>query len=235
MKPHPVNAFEYTSVPYGDDGRLVRGIIARCGHCNAAIPLPVNVQAGGSSTAADDVEFQFIARKLEAKGWRIGKSRGSHRCPKCFSAAKSSAIYKSQEFHTKASTAVATGTVPHNNGVPMKVVENTRVMTREDRRIIFDKLNQVYVDGKNGYQSGWTDERVSTDLGVPRGWVRLIRDENFGDEVSNESIRTEIAQAKQFLIEFRAFQKSVVPEHARLVSLADKIEKSLSEIARVFK
>ena len=232
---HPVQAFQFTSVPYGDDGKMVRGIIAHCGHCDAAVPLPVNVQASGSHTDADDVEWQFIARKLEAKGWHIGKSRNAHRCPRCLKAAKFSAIHKAQEFRTKTSTAVATGTVSHTNGAPMQVVENTRVMSREDRRIIFDKLNQVYIDAKVGYQPGWTDDKVATDLGVPRAWVRLIRDENFGDEVSNENIRAEIAQAKQFQADFRAFQTTLGPELARLTRLADKIEKSLAEIQKVFK
>src|SRR5262245_41628412 len=112
--------FEHTRVPYGDDGRLVRGIIARCGapNCEAAVPLPVNVMANGRGMDSN-IEWQFIARKLEQKGWRIGKTATAHRCPKCFYAAKFAPIRRSEEK-------------PVVNKVepPLQVVqENARVMT----------------------------------------------------------------------------------------------------------
>jgi hypothetical protein len=224
MRPNPVNAFEHTAVPHGEDGRMVRGIIARCGHygCEAAIPLPVNTMQNGGG---DDIAWQHIARKLEMKGWRIGKTRNAHRCPKCFAAAKAPDIDKAEANKTNAATNGA-------HSMNMKVVqENVRVMERPDRRIIFDKLNQVYVDDTVGYGPGWTDERVATDLGVPRAWVRLVREEHFGDEVSNEQIRRDIKDATAVLEQIRALQ----PEITRLMSLADKVEKSLTEIRKVFK
>jgi hypothetical protein len=73
-----------------------------------------------------------------------------------------------------------------------KVIEPTikaeppREMTRDDRRVIFAKLQDVYVDEKVGYGNGWNDQKVAADLGVPLAWVRTIRDENFGTERSNE-------------------------------------------------
>lgn len=223
MRSSPINAFEHTAVPHGDDGRMVRGIIARCGHygCEAAVPLPVNTMQNGGG---DEVAWQHIARKLELKGWRIGKTRNSHRCPKCFAAAKSPDTRNADADAAPGATA---------NGAPaMKVVqENVRVMERPDRRIIFDKLNQVYVDDTVGYSPGWTDEKVSVDLGVPRAWVRLVREEHFGDEVSNEHIRSEVKDATVVLEQIRALQ----PETTRLFALADKIEKSLAEILKVFK
>jgi hypothetical protein len=163
-----------------------------------------------------EVEWQFIARKLEAKGWRIGKSKSSHRCPRCFHRARQAAINKKKENEMADNVQV--------------VQANTRVMSREDRRVIFDKLNSVYVDGKVGYGNGWTDDKVATDLGIPRAWVKLIRDENFGDEVGNESIRHEVAEAKLLLKTIREHG-----ELTRLIALSDKIEKSLAEILKVLK
>ena len=212
MRPNPANAFEYTTVPYGDDGRLVRGIIARCGNCDAAIPLPVNAQSGHA--ASDErIEWQFISRKLEMKGWQVGKNRHAHRCPKCIAVVR---------FDRKTEA---------KKEAPMKVVENVRTMTREDRRLIFDTLNKVYVDDTVGYGEGWTDEKVSIDLGVPRQWVKVIREENFGDEVSSVGIRNEIKDAKAALAQINELK----PEIIRLLSLADKIEKSLADIQKVFK
>ncbi|MCP3472314.1 hypothetical protein NLM33_18525 [Bradyrhizobium sp. CCGUVB1N3] len=217
--------FEHTRVPYGDDGRLVRGIIARCGapNCEAAVPLPVNVMANGRGMDSN-IEWQFIARKLEQKGWRIGKTATTHRCPKCFNAAKFAAIRKSEEKP-----------VVNKTEQPLQVVqENARVMTREDRRIIFEKLNDVYIDGKVGYGRGWTDEKVATDLGVPRAWVKLLREENFGDEVGNEEIRQQVIEAHKVLTDIKALRPHL-DQAQRLFALADKIEKSLSEIQKVLK
>ena len=217
-------AFEHTRVPYGDDGKLVRGIIARCGapYCEAAVPLPVNLMESKGGRGADDhIEWQFISRKLEQKGWRIGKSRTSHRCPKCFNAARLAAVRKTEEKP-----------MANKNETPLHVVqENPRVMQRDDRRVIFDKLNEVYVDNKVGYSKGWTDEKVALDLGVPRAWVKTVREEFFGDEVSNEDIREQIKDAAAMLGQMRAIE----PEMRRLLGMADKIEKSLAEIQKVLK
>nr|WP_249787275.1 hypothetical protein [Bradyrhizobium sp. BRP23] len=172
----------------------------------------------------EDLEFQFIARKLEAKGWRVGRSHGAHRCPRCLGAAKFSAIRKAKQM-------------PNENamGDKLKIVkDNMRVMTREDRRIIFEKLNEVYVNDKVGYGDGWTDEKVANDLGIPRAWVKLIRDENFGDEVGNENIREQIKEARELLAQIKAIEPRI-SEAQRLIAVADKVEKSLAEIAKVLK
>jgi len=220
-------AFEHTRVPYGDDGRLVRGIIARCGapNCEAAIPLPVNTQGNGRGVDYH-IEHQFIARKLEMKGWRIGKSRTSHRCPRCFNAAKTAAIHKSEKKIMSNKKEMLNST---SSSALQVVQENPRVMTREDRRIIFAKLNEVY-DG-DCYSSGWTDEKVATDLGVPRAWVRVIREENIGDNDGNYEIRAQIKEAQTALAQARAIE----PDMRRLLGLMDKVEKSLAEIQKILK
>jgi hypothetical protein len=222
MRPSPTNAFEHTLVPHGDDGKTVRGIIAHCGKCDAAVPLAINSMQGHSNN--DEVEWQRISRKLHEHGWEIGKTYHAHRCPKCTAV---------KRFDHKIEQRKA-GAVNGNNGqhaMPAATHENVRVMTREDRRVIFDTLNKNYVDDTVGYAPGWTDERVSADLGVPRAWVRVIREENFGDEVSNVAIRNEISDARAVVEQINAFR----PEVARLFALGDKIEKSLAEIQKVFK
>lgn len=66
-------------------------------------------------------------------------------------------------------------------------IEPPKEMTREDRRIIFAQLNEIYIGEDKGYSAGWTDQRVATHLGVPRAWVASIRDENFGPLRENET------------------------------------------------
>ncbi|MCD9817619.1 hypothetical protein [Bradyrhizobium japonicum] len=235
-------AFVHTTVPYGDDGKLVRGVIARCGApgCEAAIPLAVNTLQNSRGDDSE-IEWRFIARKLEAKGWHVGRSRTAHRCPRCHNAAKFSTIKKSRdagEDVLSPSPMVKKGNaMPNGNAMTEKltvVKDNMRVMTREDRRIVFEKLNEVYVNDKIGYGNGWTDEKVATDLGVPRAWIKLIRDENFGDEVGNENIREQVKEARDVLMQIKAIEPRI-SEAQRLIAVADKIEKSLAEIAKVLK
>ena len=65
-----------------------------------------------------------------------------------------------------------------NKVVPINA-EAPRTMTRDERRIIFEKLNDVYVSEKVGYMEDWNDEKVAKDLGVARAWVSGLREEMF--------------------------------------------------------
>lgn len=79
--------------------------------------------------------------------------------------------------------------------------DTPRTMSRDDRRIIFGKLETCWSDAKKTYDDGWTDERVVKDLGVPRAWVSTVRDENFGPIVTIdvEALKTEIEGLKGLL------------------------------------
>ncbi|UGY13773.1 hypothetical protein HAP48_0035155 [Bradyrhizobium septentrionale] len=217
-------AFEHGPVPYGDDGKKVRGVVAKCGapRCLTEISLPVNNQMAGAKGMDNVVEWQFIARKLQAKGWHVGKSATAHRCPDCFRKAKFAAIQKARE---------GSEMVSKQEPTPVQVVDNTREMDRDDMRLIYGKLNDVYLSDKVGYGQGWTDERVSIDLGVPRAWVRQVREKFFGDEKSNEDIRALIKEGNNVLAQVREF----APELRRLIGIADKIERQLLELEKVLK
>jgi hypothetical protein len=225
--------FTYGKVKYGDE-KLVRGITVRCGYCYATDDIPVN---GFSTTSGidDSQELRFITRKLENMGWKVGRTPSQHRCPKCYTAIKVSSARKREE------ATVAEKSTPENKVVtltPGSPPSDQRPMTRDDRRIIFEKLNEVYVGEKVGYAPGWTDHKVASDLGVPRNWVRLIRDENFGEEFDNEEIRNLLNEAKQVLAETRiaaaAVEKQVI-ELKRLSGISDRLLKSVIEIEKTFK
>ena len=82
--------------------------------------------------------------------------------------------------------------------------EEPRKMGREDRRIIFEKLNEVYLNEAVGYETGWSDHRVATDLGVPRKWVEQIRDENFGAIGTNPEMSEFLTEAERLIGEARS-------------------------------
>jgi hypothetical protein len=227
MQSQVAELFSLTKVPYGDTGKFVRGVCVTCGDCGAVEQLPVNsFQNGGG----DEHDFKFVKRKMEARGWKIA-SRAGHRCPKCFSPIKATAARRAPE-----NRAAANGETPVSV-TPIKSLQEagTRMLGRDDRRIIFEKLNEVYVNDKVGYGAGWTDERVATDLGVPRAWVKLIRDENFGDEMANEEIRQKVAAASKVLDEIKhknAQAEAIWADLKRLNNEAEHIGKSLDLIRK---
>lgn len=202
-------------VPF--QGRRMRGAIVVCGHCGATKTVPVNQFAHSSARDQDILAQQFVARKLTAEGWLIAKKESAHRCPGCYSAIKARQAQKNE----------AKENVVEFPKEPA-VVKAVREMSRDDRRIIFEKLNEVYLDEKTGYGPGWTDAKVATDLGVPRAWVVKVRDEMFGPEGANEEIRATIADAQAVLSQI----KQLAEPFKGLLGKADAIEKKLLQIEK---
>lgn len=87
-----------------------------------------------------------------------------------------------------------------------------REATREEGRIIYAKLEEVYRDEKYGYQDGWSDQRVATDLGVPLAWVVKVRVQFFGPEAGNQEVRQVLEQAKAMLRAVQQVQVSTTDQ-----------------------
>lgn len=194
--------FERTTVPNG--GKPTRGFKIQCGHCgfNGAVPL--------NSSLSSENEAKIIQRKFEEIGWKIGKIQTQHRCPRCFSAIKNAAIVKSQRKENQV-------TQPQTQ---------PREMQKEDKRLIFAKIHEVY--GDNSYLDNWTDAKVAIDLGVPRAWVKQVREADFGAEGGNEEIKASIEEAKKILADCKKVGEMFAP----LLGRAEKIEKTMIEIEK---
>jgi hypothetical protein len=122
------------------------------------------------------------------------------------------------------------------------IVEPPVEMGRDDRRIIFAKLDEVYLSAEQGYSSGWTDHRIAADLGVPRAWVEQVREEMFGPARDNEDIREARAElaairgdmticASRIEALFNEV-KAAKEEFAALRQRADRFEKRVGEIEK---
>lgn len=152
------------------------------------------------------------ARRFSAKGWDLSKGRRDRDvCPKC------SAIKPIGEVKTMQTPNL---TVVPANEKAEKPIE----MSREDKRVIFAKLNEVYVDERIGYGDGWGDGRVSQDLGVPLAWVRLVREENFGPDASNDEIRGLIKQAQSCVSDIKSHVEQVARVRDGLDALFKQIK-----------
>lgn len=240
-RPELSTCFEHTLLPHGGDGKRVRAVIVRCGKCGTGEPMPINTMANGGSQT-DEVEWKYIARRMERKNWEIGRRRQDHRCPRCLNVIKLASADAPPPTPAKGNLKLVRDVLMSTAKTPPQPAPATatepRAMTRDDRRIIFEKLNEVYLDEKRGYSDGWSDEKVATHLGVPRAWVSTIRDENFGEEITSEATRTAIKEARVLLVaisKYRSVIADAVKELQPLYERADKIERTLAEIAKVTK
>jgi hypothetical protein len=148
--------FPETTIPYGD--KTAKAMRIGCACCDAVAYFPF--QTGSIRKPPSAASQHFLN-----KGWVVGNSPKKDFCPR------------------HASPAKRKGTKTMDSNITTPVADKPREMGREDRAIIFDKLNEVY--GKDAYKSPWTDAAVAKDLGVPRDWVSTMRDDMFGPAGSN--------------------------------------------------
>jgi hypothetical protein len=160
-----------------------------------------------------------IAQKFRNKGWVIGSRNGRDVCPGCAARKRKS---KAESLEKQAT-----------NVINMKIAaEPPRQMTRDDRRVIFAKLNDVYIDEAKGYDNGWSDLRVAKDLGVPLAWVKEIREENFGLESANEDARAIMKEVLELLAQINQKQKQFEAAREKLSADLAEIAKKSDEVTR---
>lgn len=191
-----LRAFIETTQIYGGKPRRVAQIA--CSQCKK-IECVNLLNSGGVPISEKGLE-----QKFSSKGWGIGRNAAYDICPDC---------------------------VKKERRVMLKVVKEAesasqaepRQMALEDRRIIFAKLNEVYIDEKRGYDNGWSDLKVAQDLNIPRKWVETIRAENFGPIGINPEVQDYITQADQLM----AAMKELLAEEKRS---RDGFEKRLADL-----
>lgn len=215
--------FVETSERYGQGYRDVAQIT--CCKCQVMNSIGIRVNGGAGSR----IPPNEIRKKFEQKGWFIGATPKWDICPDC----------------SKKEKVVVLKMV---NAVADDLASKPREMTRDDRRVIFAKLDEVYLDEKRGYDAGWSDHKVATDLGVPRKWVETIRAENFGPIGTNEDMASFLseaevllADARKALAEAKEAREAVekILRHPAFLSLPDisnrlgKVEKLAGEVRKL--
>lgn len=167
-------------------GRRIPAVIACCSQCGTTEKISANNHSGS-------IPPEAAANRFRHNGWFIANKDGKDICPKCQAEKKNTKVVK------------------ESNVVELAVkAEPPRQMTKEDRRLIFAKIDEVYLDESKGYSSGWSDKKVASDLGVPSAWVRTIREENFGTEGANEELISLIAEAREVERQIREIDAGLV-------------------------
>ena len=64
-----------------------------------------------------------------------------------------------------------------------------RQPTRDDNRRIRDAMEQHYDEGAGYYRDSFTDEALAANLSLPRAWVTRIREDFYGAEVNEASLK----------------------------------------------
>ena len=180
-----------------------------CAKCGATDTLPLGSKSNGYPTA-------LVQQKMRHKGWEIGNRASSDLCPDC--------VDKKHKKHNKPEEKM------ENNVVTFIKAEPPQPMTREDRRLIFAKIDEVYLDENTGYSEGWTDQRVADDLGVPVAWVKDIRAENFGEERNNAAITKQLDEAKALLDKAKKLHVDSKDELRDMMSKIDKVSGILKQL-----
>ncbi|WP_024706124.1 hypothetical protein, partial [Martelella sp. AD-3] len=184
-------------------------------------------------------------------GWLVGATPAEDRCPAC--SRRSSSDRKQttkgagimaagpRKTTAKAATAKAANTTAITASPTVSEPQALQAdlppqMGRDDRRIIMEKLDDVY--GDNAYGGSWTDTTVARDLNVPRAWVSEVREAFFGPEGSNpllDRYGQEREEFERLHAGFMAARKSHCEAHDQLVKMAMDISKKADEINRLGK
>ena len=104
-------------------------------------------------------------------------------------------------------------------------------MQREDRRIVADKIADVYED--EGYIAPWTDELVAQDLGVPRAWVAEVRDFMFGPANENPKLAEYRRLHSEWKADYEKFRSELAAQKSdnkRLHNTALDLQRRAEEI-----
>lgn len=174
----PDRQFQFVSaVRNPKTGSLENGVLIRCGNCNKTNYF---LKPHGA------VSHTHAAQVFRNRGWIVGGGPRADRCPDC--------VRKMHE--PKVNGEHKTEQQIEQKIEPVAEAPKDRDISREERRIIFAKLNDVYADENTGYRKDWTDAKVATDLGVPVEWVAQVRDENFGPERNAAEVARLVHEAR---------------------------------------
>jgi hypothetical protein len=246
--------FDYAKIII--DGKPMRGVRIRCADCGKTDVIHMNTMRWSSSN--EDKECRQVTRRFETGGWRVGEARAKHLCPACieksnnpqelseeqaekflslcreiptvrdlahawgWSKSRVDRLLQKRKASQKGEEPVTSATV---TAIPRK-------MTRDERRIIYAKIEEVWGSEDSGYKPPWTDKKVAEDLGVPQAWVATLRDENFGSKSSNPAIEEQGRAAMEFVAEMRSKAQEITAMAKALLDKAEVIERRLIDIQK---
>ena len=209
-KEAPMSDRQFEATHQTENGVTRNGVLIRCG-VDGCHKVERFIRSAGT------VHPVQAAGYFRNKGWLIGAGPRADRCPEHAHKAKT-AHYEPAKmedmspFHrdnqgnkmpapkTPAPTQPVSADIQERNEVAYEeavakvsepATEIKKEMSKADRRIIFNKIEDVYLEEATGYKSDWNDQKVADDLGVSVDWVSSIREENFGPAGNQAAVLAE--------------------------------------------
>lgn len=186
------------------NGRQLRGWRITCGACGETDT--VNGFGYGEAEASRQMPNTFARR-----GWRVAQRAGNDRCPSCI---KLEAAARREKR------------------IPMKneaKAEPPREPTRAELRQVQDALDTAYPVAERGYAGGASDETVAKSLGMPRDWVRRVREQFYGPEADVNLLQVE-AQIESLGKDVKATEDRVLEQVATLGRRFDVLLAALAQV-----
>lgn len=195
----------FTEVKKMHEGKILKGAKIACCKCDNTDEY-YNFQGS--------VSTEHLPKEFSRMGWLVGKNERTDTCPACLAKLRGTKLPRTEEVHVTIASSPALDAssmvklVEGYNALDKRFPPDTlteakipdlpkpsfapvlddRPMDKTDRRLVFSRLNEIYVDEKTGYSGDWTDAKVAQDLGVPVSWIASVRDADFGPEL-NDTIR----------------------------------------------
>jgi len=164
---------------------------------------------GHQNFGADTADEQ-APQKFRDRGWFVGRRPETDLCPKHAKRAKPPACEPVPEVvtTTEEPAMIDVNDLPTTADAP-------RTMSFIERRVILAKIEEVYIDEKTGYSSGWSDKKVATDLNVPLAWVAELREQNFGPAINEDfvGIMRELERLKEQFREHDLSAAKLITRH----------------------
>ena len=178
------------------DGRWQTGLKVECSKQLAGCLDKAEIFSSKDGTSP-----VLAAKKFSADNWHLGGGPHADICPHCWEKMKEmrKAVPEeakpyvpenhNKEVHVNIQPAkpssILMSAAPALTGPNLEtagIVPTIEGADRTVKKLINDKLHEVYPQLDEGYSPGWTDRRVATDLGAKVEWVAYIREEMFGPE-----------------------------------------------------
>lgn len=190
-----------------EGGKHLRYQYARCGACLAT----GEVRDTGDSWHPPEA----VAKKLEQRGWFIGKTAAKDRCPACCRRPETAPAKEGEEdMALKPTPAVTVKEVPSPILPPVRA-EPPREPTPAQRRSIRETLELRYDEDKACYIDAQSDATIAEALQVPRAWVTQVREAGGYGPDTNEL-------ASQRLEGLRELAHRGEDLHAKAMAMADQ-------------
>lgn len=246
----------FTPVKQLNNGIMRYGLTIRC----VKRAAPDCLQHEDFFNSSGRPSHVHAAQTFRNHGWNVGGGYRNDVCPKCMAFLKYKPPVKKETtveavsnngassmkvFHTEPAKPEvkpeATKEVPLKTDKPMiapegaKVVVSLKEVDKTAKRLIDERLDEVYDAAKGGYLKGYTDAKLAEEMNVNRAWVAAVRDFGHGPETTAADISEELKAFDAKMDEWREAKKVVDASIEALTRLDNQVNDRLASFEKLSK